>query len=142
MRATIKQWENLQEIIYGPIILITKISILLLYSKLFAPSRKSLTYINIQLLLYLCILFYMAITLAKIFQCTPRTRIWDKALPGRCINLAALFIVSSVFNTSSDIAILLIPIFVVWGLQIPFQRKVWISAACTGALLSVITASS
>ncbi|KAF7514167.1 hypothetical protein GJ744_004492 [Endocarpon pusillum] len=128
-----RKWENLQEIIYGPIILITKISILLLYSKLFAPSRKSATYINIQLLLYLCILFYTAITLAKIFQCTPRTKIWNPTLPGRCIKLGALFIASSVFNTSSDFAILVIPIFVVWRLQIPIERKVWISVAFTGA---------
>ncbi|CAD6574768.1 MAG: hypothetical protein ASARMPRED_006899 [Alectoria sarmentosa] len=129
---------NVQEIIYGPIILITKISILLLYAKLFAPQRRSVTYILIQTLLYFNLLFYTAITLVKIFECTPRRKIWEKTTPGHCINLAVLLYVTGVVNTASDIAILMLPLTVIWHLQMPTNRKIGVSAAFAAALFAPI----
>ncbi|CAF9941272.1 MAG: hypothetical protein ALECFALPRED_009049 [Alectoria fallacina] len=129
---------NVQEIIYGPIILITKISILLLYAKLFAPQRRSVTYILIQMLLYFNLLFYTAITVVKIFECTPRSKIWEKTTPGHCINLAVLLYVTGVVNTGSDIAILMLPLTVIWHLQMPTNRKIGVSAAFAAALFAPI----
>jgi hypothetical protein len=126
---------NVHEIIYGPIILITKISILLLYSKLFAPSRRSATYFFIQLLVYFNTLFYIAITLVKIFECTPRSKIWDRATPGTCINFGTLLYVTGIVNICSDIAILVLPIHVIWHLKLPVMRKVGVSAAFAAASL-------
>lgn len=126
---------NVQEIIYGPIILITKVSILLLYSRLLAPSRKSATRFFINLLLYFNILFYTAITLVKIFECTPRKKIWERRTPGHCIDLVALLYVTGIVNICSDIAILILPMFVIWNLQLPPMRKLGVSAAFTAGLL-------
>ena len=126
---------NVQEIIYGPIILITKLSILLLYSKLFAPSRKSRTYFFIQLLAYFNTLFYIAVTLVKIFECTPRSKIWERTKPGTCINFGTLLYVTGIVNICSDIAILVLPIHVIWHLKLPVMRKVGVSAAFAAATL-------
>ena len=131
---------NVHEIIYGVIILITKVSILLLYSRLFAPSRKSMTYFFIQLLLCFNVLFYTAITLVKIFECTPRRKIWEKSTPGRCINIAALLYVTGTVNVCSDIAILILPLNVIWHLHLPMKRRVGVSAAFAAALLLVFPA--
>lgn len=116
-------------------IAITKVSILLLYSRLFAPSRKSLTYFFIQLLLYFTVAFYTAITFVKIFECSPREKIWRRSVPGHCINFAALLYVTGIVNICSDIAILILPVHVIWRLQLPHSRKVGVSLAFIAGLL-------
>lgn len=70
-----------------------------------------------------------------IFQCTPRRKIWDQETPGRCLNVIGLYYTSAVFNTVSDIAMLSVPIYLVWNLQMSIRRKVGISVIfCTGGL--------
>ena len=69
-------------------------------------------------------LFYIATTLAKIFSCTPRARIWDKKIPGTCINTPNLFNASGSFNTATDILLLLIPVKVSYTLNTSAKRKV------------------
>ena len=123
------------EIIYGVIILITKTSILLLYSRILISQRKSVTYLLIKVLLIVMALYYTAITLVKIFECTPRTKIWERKTPGRCINIAAVLYVTAVFNICSDIAIIVLPLHVIWHLQMPVRRRIGVSAAFLVALL-------
>lgn len=69
-------------------------------------------------------LFYVAITIAKIFECTPRARIWDKRRPGTCVNIPNLLNASGAFNTLTDILLLLIPVKVSWNLNTSVRRKV------------------
>ncbi|KAI4217415.1 MAG: hypothetical protein LQ351_000010 [Letrouitia transgressa] len=70
--------------------------------------------------------FYIASTIAKIWECTPRSKIWDKEIPGRCVDRSKLFTSSGIFNTVTDVIILLIPVKVVWKLQIDKKRKLGI----------------
>lgn len=69
------QLFNIASIIYGPAIGCTKVSILLLYRRIFSPQKKSRVDRAIRLFIVILSLFYVAITLAKIFECTPRERI-------------------------------------------------------------------
>lgn len=64
-----------------------------------------------------------------------RSKIWEKTTPGHCINLAVLLYVTGVVNTGSDIAILMLPLTVIWHLQMPTNRKIGVSAAFAAALL-------
>ncbi|KAE8157854.1 hypothetical protein BDV40DRAFT_304749 [Aspergillus tamarii] len=119
---------NACQIIYGPIIFITKLSILLLFLRVFAPSFKGITYLLIQLLIWLNFLFYFADTILKIFECTPRSKIWDEHVPGHCININGPILAASIFNVVSDFLILLLPIVCVWRLQMTFKKKICTSA--------------
>ena len=81
-------------------------------------------------------MFYLAFFLVSIFQCSPRIKIWTPEEPGRCLDVNALYLVSASFNVISDIAMLSVPIYLIWNLQMSAQRKVGTSAIfATGALL-------
>ena len=110
---------------------IIKTTILSLYLRIFSPQRVGKIDITIRMLIVVICLFYTALTVAKICQCIPRTRIWDKSIPGTCINLHKLLISSGMFNTASDICILLVPLKGVWNLQVSRRRKIAIYAVFT-----------
>lgn len=59
----------------------------------------------------------IAIICVSVFQCNPIARAWNPTLPGSCINLKGSFIGNAVPNIATDVAILSLPVPVVWGLQ-------------------------
>ena len=80
-------------------------------------------------------MFYLAFFFVPIFQCSPRTKIWTPEESGRCLDVDALYLASASFNVISDIAMLSIPIYLIWNLQMSVQRKIGVSAIfATGAL--------
>ncbi len=117
------QMYNIASVIYGPAIGCTKVSILLLYRRIFSPQKKSHFDRAIRLFIVILLLFYVANTFLKIFQCTPRARIWDKRKPGTCLNLGNVLTASGAFNTLTDILLLLIPVKVSWNLNTSVKRK-------------------
>ncbi|KAF7114302.1 hypothetical protein CNMCM5793_008254 [Aspergillus hiratsukae] len=126
------KWANTSQIVYGPLICITKLSILLLYLRVFAPSFRSKTFFCIHALIWLNLGFYFADTFVKIFECSPRAKIWDKSLKGHCININIPFIVTSAINVASDFLILVLPIVSVWRLQMRNSKK-WGTSAIFAA---------
>ncbi|KAH3207645.1 hypothetical protein KXW62_006364 [Aspergillus fumigatus] len=62
-------------------------------------------------------------TIVKIFECSPRAKIWDKTLKGHCININIPIIVTSSINVASDFLILVLPIVSVWRLQMRDSKK-------------------
>ncbi|KAL4873207.1 hypothetical protein BDV12DRAFT_209129 [Aspergillus spectabilis] len=119
---------NASQIVYAPLIFITKLSIFLLYLRVFASSRTGKTYRVIQLLIWFNLVFYLANFFLKIFQCTPRSKIWDKDTPGHCININIPILVTAAINVVTDLMMLSVPIFCVWRLQMSTRRKLGISA--------------
>ncbi|KAB8239782.1 uncharacterized protein BDW43DRAFT_296118 [Aspergillus alliaceus] len=130
---------NACQILYGPIIFITKLSILLLFLRVFAPSVKGVTYFFIQLLIWFNFFFYFADTILKIFECTPRSRIWDADVSGHCININGPILVASIFNVVSDFLILFLPIVCVWRLQMTLKKKMCTSAVFVAGIFGCIS---
>ena len=122
----------MSQVIYCPIILVTKLSILLLYLRVFGPKR--MIYIAIHLLLWANCLFYTA---GLIFQCNPIRKAWRTFLPGTCINQRAAQLASAVFNTFSDFAILILPMRAIWELKLPSGQKMGVLAVLGAGLLYV-----
>lgn len=120
---------------YPMLIFIVKISILLLYRRIFAPSRRTKIFIGV--LLVFLFLFYLSNMMVKIFLCTPRKLIWDKdpKIKGRCINPHALYLVTAIINVLSDFYILLLPLPAIWHLQIPLARRIGLMFAFSAGLL-------
>lgn len=106
--------------------LCTKLAILLLYRRIFMPHKLTLFDRATRVFMAVLCAFYIASTIAKIWECTPRSKIWDKEIPGRCVDRSKLFTSSGIFNTVTDVIILLIPVKVVWKLQIDKKRKLGI----------------
>ncbi|KAJ5186751.1 hypothetical protein N7449_011515 [Penicillium cf. viridicatum] len=108
------------ECIYVTTVAITKVSILLMYCRIF-PTRE--IRIASMILGGISIAWGMAIILVSVFQCTPIARAWDTRIPGTCINLKASFIGNAVPNIVTDVLILSLPVRVVWGLHASITHR-------------------
>jgi hypothetical protein len=127
-------WLNSAAILYGVMIGVVKISILLLYRRVFSPIRRSVFDITIITLIGIIFAFYGSTTFIKIFQCTPREKIWNPTVHGRCFNIFNILNASGAFNFTTDIIILLLPMHAVRKLQIDRLKKILIVVALTFGL--------
>jgi hypothetical protein len=124
-------WFNVAAIHYGIMIGIAKLAVLWLYRRVFSPAKRSMLDLSIIALIVIIICFYTSITFVKIFECFPRERIWNKAVPGKCVQMKYILNVSGGFNTVTDFIIMLLPVHAVWSLQISKFRKSLVILAFT-----------
>ena len=117
--------------------LCTKVAILLLYRRVFSPLGQGLFEKAIRLFVAILCLFYIATFFVKIFVCVPRARIWNKSVPGRCLDNAAVLNANGIFNLLTDVIILLVPLKAVWGLQLDRRRKIGVVMVFTLGFLYV-----
>ena len=120
---------------YSISLLATKLSLLFLILRVFCTVQRDVFYWMTMFLIILNSLFYTTFFFIPIFQCSPRSKIWDDQTPGHCLKVIGLYYTSAIFNTVSDIAMLAVPVYLVWSLQMSVLRKVGISFIfCTGGL--------
>lgn len=120
------------EVLFGPLVLCMKLSIILQYLRMFAPHRvvNPLVYYGSWLIITTSTVFYTTTTFLTIFACTPQEKIWNRMyVGGHCIfqTTRGVIFATAIFNIISDVAILLLPITTVWKLRIPMGKKVGIS---------------
>lgn len=84
-----------------------------------------------------CCLYYITTIIVKICECTPRARIWNKSIEGTCISIARVLNTDGVFNTLSDVFILLVPLKALWKLKMKTRRKIGIGMLFTVGLMLV-----
>ena len=82
-------------------------------------------------------LYYLSTIIIKIWECSPRAKIWDKSIEGTCINVAALLDTDGACNTLSDILIILVPVKALWKLQMKRSRKIGVVLLFTVGLMCV-----
>jgi len=80
------------------------------------------------ILLVVNALYYSFCVIASTASCRPYKRIWDKTIPGKCINSLILTMASAGVNVLLDVAILALPQNLIWRLQMGMKRKIGISA--------------
>lgn len=105
-----------------------KLSIFLLYFRLFSPNPRTRGFIYFGIAF--TGIFYTFASLFPIIACSPRkgeTRLASLA-SARCAQDKILGYVMTVFNVVSDFYLLIIPMPVVWNLQMPTRKKVEVSA--------------
>ena len=136
------KWFNAATVVYAPTILAAKLAILYIYRRVFVPRRWGIFDWTLRIFMAILILFYLATFLVKIWECNPRERIWDRSIPGKCVNVSSLLNTSGLFNTLTDIIILLIPVKSVWNLNMTTKRKVGVVAAFTVGFTYVLVRKS
>ncbi|KAK2800272.1 hypothetical protein FQN51_006180 [Onygenales sp. PD_10] len=111
------------QILYKVSIGLTKISILLLYRRIFMRQWFLAT---CSILTGIIIAFTTATVFASIFQCTPIEYAFKKKLPGggTCISLAAFWYANATFNILSDLVLIALPAPVISTLQLPRKSKI------------------
>ncbi|KAL9009138.1 MAG: hypothetical protein Q9173_005805 [Seirophora scorigena] len=117
--------------LWGPTMFFTKLSLLLLYHRIFAPDRvtKYLVYFGI---LY-CFVLYTSFLLLTFLLC-------QSTLEGFCEREMDLFVlISRGFNVLADIYLLIIPIAAVAKLHMPLRQKLGVSAVFFAGMLACLS---
>ncbi|OTB06056.1 hypothetical protein M426DRAFT_21178 [Hypoxylon sp. CI-4A] len=117
-------------------IFFAKLSILLLYIRVFYPKRvrRNSIWWTTQAVIVLNLLYTIALILLVTLQCVPYGRPWGDS----CVNEWLVLVLSSIINIVSDIAVLVIPMASVWSLQMNRNKKLAIWALFAfGALAPV-----
>lgn len=129
-------------IIYIPTIFLAKLSILLLYFRIFVTIKGSKTYYAIHFIIWFNLLFYLSNLPAEIWTCIPREKLWDPTIDGKCLNNAAIITTGGVINVVSDFMILSIPLVSIGRLQMPRAKKIGVSAVFATGSLQVLAPST
>ena len=134
LRTSIK-FKDYQDMVYSISLLATKLSLMLLILRVLSTLHRDKPYFITIVLIIINSAFYLCYLIVPAALCTPRQKIWTPELPGKCLNANKLYLVSAVFNFLSDIAMLSVPIALVWQLQMSIRRKIGITVVfCTGGL--------
>ena len=134
----LQQWSEeglrlalVNETIYGPLVWIIKFSLFLMLLELFGL----LTWLKISVWLGIVVtgLFYFAYLVTTLALCAPKgeqTRLAYLTIlqTPRCQQNPATILSVGVMNAVSDIYLLLLPLPVIWGLQLPMTKKVGVLA--------------
>ncbi|RDW83371.1 hypothetical protein BP5796_04862 [Coleophoma crateriformis] len=127
--STITQKEGISQlkilyisiIFYGIGLTTVKWSILSQYQRLFVRKEDK---IKAWILVGIVTVFGLFIVLSSVLTCIPAAKFWDDTIPGYCQNKRPLWFVHAAFNVCTDFAIMILPMPVLWRLQMPKRQKV------------------
>ena len=102
-----------------------KLSILFLYIEVFASQQfRKAAYATIVFVTLFWVGFFISICV----QCRPFRKNWDVTIPGKCVNVSAETIGGAIINMVIDLALVILPTPVIWGLQMSMKKKVGVNA--------------
>ncbi|MCJ1421765.1 hypothetical protein MMC32_008132 [Xylographa parallela] len=115
------RWTYVQDLVYSLVMGFIKISILMLYFRLFKVVGI------VRWLIYGTIVYILLYTivgdLITIFACRPLNKLWDGLPYGWCMSTAAVGLALASLQITADVFVLAIPVPVILGLQLPLKQK-------------------
>ncbi|KAF2143981.1 uncharacterized protein K452DRAFT_285184 [Aplosporella prunicola CBS 121167] len=112
----------------------TKLSLLLQCFRIFTSADFGMRLAS-WILMGLVVSIGIYTVLADILICMPVKKFWDDSVAGYCVNEEALWLTNAAFNILTDMAIFLLPIKRVAGLQLaPNKKRLLIVVFGTGFL--------
>ena len=130
-------------VLYDFAILGPKVSILLQLKAIFVPHGRgngpsaSFFFWAALSLIGVNIVFYVALSFALIFQCSPVEKGWNSSINGTCLDQDSLLESSGPFNIISDFLMFLLPLLGVWQLRLPIKTRLGVASAFAVGLLYV-----
>ena len=122
--ATLMTWGKVifsLLMLYSNAVAFPKLSILALYLRIFTEKPYRITAWILAILISTTAL---AVSLTAVFQCSPIAYAWNKTIPGgTCINVALFYVYCSIPNVITDVAILLLPIPMIFKLHTSRGQK-------------------
>ncbi|KAI9688303.1 MAG: hypothetical protein M1820_010285 [Bogoriella megaspora] len=115
-----------------------KWSLLFFYVKLFPLKKLRIACWIVGV--YLAV-WFIVFEFLTAFQCSPANYAWLRLVErGHCYNITKLYIACSVLNILSNIVTLLLPMPIIWKLQINTHKKVALSIAFTiGGFVCIVS---
>ncbi|GKZ80518.1 hypothetical protein AnigIFM56816_004742 [Aspergillus niger] len=116
-------------ILYVPMVLLAKLTLLTILARLFILRRGQI--LTVYLTIIITTLYYIIIFFIKIFICNPVSTFWtspnDPHNPN-CLSEGAVFLADAIMSVITDLAILLLPIGLMFPLQLAVVKKVKVGA--------------
>lgn len=103
---------------------------LALYLRIFSARRtfRRILLVSIALIVVLA----TTLLLLQVLQCIPLDAIWTFQIESsRCLDIPLLQFVTTVANAITDLYILLLPLPILWRLQLPLRKKIGVTAIFT-----------
>ena len=98
-----------------------KVAALLLYKRIFHTVRFR-RWANLAI--YFILFWWFAETITGVFTCIPVAGIWNKTLNPKCQVTKSYDINYAIFNISIDVAILTLPMYMIWHIKIKLAQKI------------------
>lgn len=109
------------EFTYDTSITLIRMSVILFYYRIFGKNRPFK--ISLWITAGILVAWWIAIDILAIFQCNPVARQWDHSIPGHCYSLYGTFLGVTVPNVFIDVLLLVLPLPMLWKLQISLRKK-------------------
>ncbi|CAD6580868.1 MAG: hypothetical protein ASARMPRED_000351 [Alectoria sarmentosa] len=118
--------QFMSPIIWVASVTFIRASIVFLYIRIF-PTRLFRTICYLVLVINLC--FFVGTVLADCLICQPVSYRWDRTIggSGHCGDQKSLDLFIGIFNLSLDVTAVLLPMPVLWGLNMAIGKKVMLS---------------
>lgn len=114
------------EWVYGLAVMLPKLAILSFYLLIFDTRPFRIATYTLAAMISAT---FLAIGLVATFQCTPLAYDWDKTIPGgHCIDQIAFYKWISLPNIITDIIMLILPLPIIWSLNMSRNQKYGLSA--------------
>ena len=121
--------RNTQALLVGELTWVTAVtliraSVILLYIRIFPTTPVRVAGYGV---LTVNLAYFIATVLACCLICRPLAYSWDNSIDGKCGDAKSLDMFIGVFNLLMDVVTVVLPMPVLWGLQMPTGRKVILS---------------
>lgn len=129
--------------LYVVCLALAKASLLAFYFRMSQLRWLRITSVTLGLVI---VAYSLALIFALVFACTPIRAAWDVTITNaHCINRPAVYVVLAVLNIATDVILLILPIPLVWKLQMPIVQKIGVvivfiigSATCVTSVVRLI----
>ncbi|KAK2616867.1 hypothetical protein QQS21_000245 [Conoideocrella luteorostrata] len=96
-------------------------ALLLLYLQLFGVNNRY-RYTLYTVMFYVCGYLFCNLVI-EVAQCKPLEKFYRPSTPGHCIDTQIFDILLGVFHMTSDLIIAILPLPVIWRLQLPSKKE-------------------
>lgn len=131
-------WRN--TVLYGPAALFIKITLLLIFTRIWAPFHRAVLSINI--FIGLLVLYYVPMFVLKIMVCNPVHGFWDFAVEATCLDINKIFLADTIISVVSDFAIIVVPIPLIWDLNLSLVKKMKLFAILGAGGIATIASAA
>ncbi|KAI0451921.1 hypothetical protein F5B21DRAFT_485070 [Xylaria acuta] len=128
--------------LYTFAMLFGKTAILVEWTRIFVVQykRQHFFYLASRAVIVLNVIAYTAFGLIFIVFCIPPEKNWKSWVPGRCLEHRPHDLAIVSINLALDLLILVLPQRFIWSLQMPYYRKIGVSAVFSVGLLACASA--
>lgn len=130
------EWFTISTWVYIILSGCVKLTLLFFYRRLFQAQAKARYYINGAIIFVFAL--NVALFFTTVFSCNPVEKEWNAMVRGHCFNPVVLPYISGISSSLTDLYVLILPIVLLWGLNMNTQRKLRVSFVFGLGILYVV----